>query len=545
MQCINGTELRVSCDLLCEPEEGLCASCGDGRLSATLGEECDDGNEIGTDACTNQCRFAICGDGFIQEGVEECEDQGRCNINSIDPTLGDLCDSGAECELTGECRPVSGDGCSDTCLLEVCGNGIVQGLPLENANSSYFEECDDANNNNQDGCGATCRIDRCGDGVVNRSCFGSFGSCELCCTPEALAASPVEDCDEGKQCLDGSPCTANADCEAFVEDLECRARGSDLCNPSCRFAICGDGFVSPSEECDDGKHCEDGAPCLADSDCAVGSCQLRSGDGCDSQCITEFCGDGILNGGFFDFFGSQQLRLDSCDDGNNVGGDGCRADCAGVEVCGDGLLDVNEACDDGNNVNNDGCEADCSLICGQGSGASRAVLDPNTGHCYLGFLGSGDSFLGFGLSWFDAEQDCEARGGYLAIIESAAETSLVGPATQATTATWIGFHDLDDEAFGDPFGFVSVAGDPVTFHNFAPGEPNNTNQFGDDDCVVFIGGQWADEGCDNLFIVFKDYLCELEPNPCGDSIPQAALGEQCDDGNNTNNDGCDSLCQNE
>jgi len=33
-----------------------------------------------------------------------------------------------------------------------------------------------------------------------------------------------------------------------------------------------------------------------------------------------------------------------CDDGNRIGGDGCRADCKGTELCGDGLIDEGEVC---------------------------------------------------------------------------------------------------------------------------------------------------------------------------------------------------------
>jgi cysteine-rich repeat protein len=37
-------------------------------------ELCDDGNDIDTDACTNACEPATCGDGIVHEGVEECDD---------------------------------------------------------------------------------------------------------------------------------------------------------------------------------------------------------------------------------------------------------------------------------------------------------------------------------------------------------------------------------------------------------------------------------------------------------------------------------------
>ncbi|NTX07288.1 tandem-95 repeat protein [Myxococcus sp. CA040A] len=63
------------------------------------------------------------------------------------------------------------------------------------------------------------------------------------------------------------------------------------------------------------------------------------------------CGDGNTDSG------------EVCDDGNRVAGDGCRADCQGVEVCGDGLVDsaTGEQCDDGGTTPGDGCDATCQL----------------------------------------------------------------------------------------------------------------------------------------------------------------------------------------
>ncbi|MCP3166188.1 tandem-95 repeat protein [Myxococcus qinghaiensis] len=63
------------------------------------------------------------------------------------------------------------------------------------------------------------------------------------------------------------------------------------------------------------------------------------------------CGDGFMDSG------------EVCDDGNRVAGDGCRADCQGVEVCGDGLVDsvTGEQCDDGGTTPGDGCDATCQL----------------------------------------------------------------------------------------------------------------------------------------------------------------------------------------
>ncbi len=64
--------------------------------------------------------------------------------------------------------------------------------------------------------------------------------------------------------------------------------------------------------------------------------------------VVPFCGDGTLDAG------------EACDDGNNIDGDGCSANCTVEAFCGDGTLDPGEQCDDGNTVNGDGCSALCS-----------------------------------------------------------------------------------------------------------------------------------------------------------------------------------------
>jgi cysteine-rich repeat protein len=92
---------------------------------------------------------------------------------------------------------------------------------------------------------------------------------------------------------------------------------------------CGDGFLDPSEACDDGN--------------TVG------GDGCSAICEIEDCGNGVLDVG------------EECDDGNSVDGDGCSTNCTNevVPACGDGILQSTEECDDGNTTSGDGCSATC------------------------------------------------------------------------------------------------------------------------------------------------------------------------------------------
>src|SRR5262245_52390571 len=58
------------------------ATCGNGRID--IGETCDDGNDIDSDACTRICQPARCGDGVRQEGVEACDAADTGNATCLD-----------------------------------------------------------------------------------------------------------------------------------------------------------------------------------------------------------------------------------------------------------------------------------------------------------------------------------------------------------------------------------------------------------------------------------------------------------------------------
>ena len=77
-----------------QPQEPVC-----GNNNQESGEECDDGNNVNTDDCTNQCKNAMCGDSIVKTGAEQCDDGNNVN----------------------------GDGCSSTCQVEsnaLCGDSI-------------------------------------------------------------------------------------------------------------------------------------------------------------------------------------------------------------------------------------------------------------------------------------------------------------------------------------------------------------------------------------------------------------------------------------
>ncbi|MCG8418013.1 MAG: hypothetical protein MJE77_08740 [Proteobacteria bacterium] len=104
-----------------------------------------------------------------------------------------------------------------------------------------------------------------------------------------------------------------------------------------------------------GHSCSDSAlpHCLDDQQCSEGSVCADTQD----LCIRSHCGNGERDPG------------EVCDDGNNLSGDNCSADCQSDETCGNGIIDrvKGEACDDGNNLDGDDCRANCtSVLCGNG-----------------------------------------------------------------------------------------------------------------------------------------------------------------------------------
>jgi cysteine-rich repeat protein len=99
------------------------AVCGNGTPEGD--EECDDGNDLNTDACTTACLDARCGDNFTFQGVEDCDDGNR----------------------------VEDDFCRNDCTFApaVCGDGVRQS----------GETCDDGNTQDGDDCPPDCRIGSC------------------------------------------------------------------------------------------------------------------------------------------------------------------------------------------------------------------------------------------------------------------------------------------------------------------------------------------------------------------------------------------------
>ena len=283
--------------------------------------------------------------------------------------------------------------------------------------------------------------------------------------------------------------------------------------------VCGDGTVFGAETCDDG-----------DTDPGDGcdeNCQTENGYTCDGQpsvCITT-CGDGVTAG------------LEECDDNNTADGDGCDSNCTPTG-CGNGIVTTGEACDDGDADSTDGCTTQCvaGVICATSSFADgdRFATDPATGTCYVSF----DSDT---LSYAAAQNLCLSAGGYLATITSAAEQVIVQSVQNTAQNPWIGG---DDIAVEGTFGWVT--GEPFTFTSFAALQPDDDVDLGGGgDCLHLFNaaGEWNDTSCANATSFVVGEICEFEVQPCSDGVVQP--GEQCDDGNTTDGDGCSASCETE
>ncbi|MEW5850012.1 MAG: DUF4215 domain-containing protein [Myxococcota bacterium] len=563
------------CDASCHPEV-----CGNGILQ--YGEACDDGNTTNGDGCSASCRNESCGDGAIQAALgEECDDGNtldndgcastcrveRCGDGVVHAYRGEVCDDGNQ---------AAGDGCSDTCTFEGCAAHRLRVRTLDGGDSLTFTIGSRA-------------------GVVASGAAQAYSDVEL---PLQLADGPhtlVVARDPASYAWYRGPNTFE-----LVDGVGTVLAAVDMANGwsgptvvafdvSCGKG-CGDAWLSPGlgEQCDDGatasgdgcdgacqwercaphrlhvrasapsvpvdfrvrdplgnvvaKHItsEDGAyPSHADIylplDLRTGSYVVemdgQPGIGWPTgflevlapngaviasgrhrgvlvterftvapSCQTEWCGDGV----------AQSARGELCDDGNNSGNDGCDSACR-PEVCGDGILHaaLNERCDDGNGTPGDGCDNTCQ----------REACAPHLLRITP-----------------DSATSPECRQASWVVRDAFGD--VVAQHTAATVPT--------DPAWW-PAGTVIEVPLPLRLggHTFeltkaCPGVYSNPRFSIIDNAgtqVAFDGGQWGPTLRADIAVA----SCATQW--CGDVVVQSARGEQCDDGNRANGDGCDRACR--
>ena len=300
----------------------LTPQCGDGVVQA--GEECDDGNDLDSDGCSD-CTLAACGDGIVNvpTRIETFEtpvitgpfgEEGFVHSDSF-TCIGGGCDFENDGNLRHYvCQQLGFERALDATYGVP---GIVGGIV-----SDLTWRCVDFE------CEATAPF----------SPF--FPNPEIVLNSITCIAEDPETCDDGAELNADTPDTCRTNCqEPICGDLivdtgeECDDANddeSDACTTSCTVPVCGDGVISLEEECDDGTELNADAP-----------------DACRTDCVLPACGDNIVDAG------------EDCDDGPE-GSDTCRADCV-IATCGNGALDEGEACDDANDALGDGCRPDCTI----------------------------------------------------------------------------------------------------------------------------------------------------------------------------------------
>ena len=234
--------------------------------------------------------------------------------------------------------------------------------------------------------------------------------------------------------------------------------------------------------------------------------------------------------------------------------------------CGDNEVNGEEECDDGNNVDGDGCSANCQeetvtieafkIVC-----ESEADL-PNWG------TGDGPEMItaSTALDYVAVNQNCELVTGWdfqWSLLEPVDEEKPngdhVGPAPEVT-----GFINFDTSTNGTTPAVANIDLNeantvwvreilPDTSYipftsppEDLPGSDVSAELYCFDDVVYYdnyaeiIGPVFGD----TYYCVAFNALKETPPEPvCGNQVVE--YGEQCDDGNTESGDGCSATCQNE
>jgi cysteine-rich repeat protein len=352
--CDDGSPLAGDgCSVTCQLEE-----CGNGLVD--VGEVCDDGNAAYNDGCDPDCTFGStqrsCAFTKCSAAADACYNVPASEVASDDGTSAPSCGNLADCiQETGCAGPTAlaaqhvmgvancycGTALGANCLESGAANGMCKaefetafgtadpGLVLQRIGSKYgvFAQAATLIACSQvsvtEGGEPPCyAVQTCGDGRLQER------------APEYAMTQPGW--------FDGvvqSPIT----CGELTEGAVCYPAGSCGCL---------------MEECDDGNAID--------------------GDGCDSRCFVETCGNGVLQPGL-----DPLLPAEECDDGNQVDDDGCSASCEFERICGNDIAETGEQCEDGNLVNGDGCDDRCYIEeCGNGRlQAGEDCEPPNTTSC--------------------------------------------------------------------------------------------------------------------------------------------------------------------
>ncbi|KAK4292319.1 hypothetical protein Pmani_034916 [Petrolisthes manimaculis] len=144
--------------------------------------------------------------------------------------------------------------------------------------------------------------------------------------------------------------------------------------------------------------------------------------------------------------------------------------------------------------------------------ATAAIVAPVVPECPNDWLHD-DSGLCVWVStekavWWRAANTCQTLNSRLTYIESEREGFIITGIliAKGINATWIGLNDLDVES-----SFNWVGSEPITYSNFAIGQPSGRGVHADEDCVAIssdLGYMWDDLYCflELRFVCRKDMI---------------------------------------
>ena len=170
-------------------------------------------------------------------------------------------------------------------------------------------------------------------------------------------------------------------------------------------------------------------------------------------------------------------------DSDSDGQSACDGDCDDSDPL--TFLGAMEACD--------GADNNCSGLADEGDVCGDCTVDWFGGHTYL--------FCDDPMDFDDSKAACEDFGYQFTAFSSAAEEMWASDvAWSIRDSTWrIGLTDEDEEGT-----FVWLNGEPVTYVNWAPSEPNDYGSGEDCTEILWSGYEWNDSGC----TVSRRFICE-------------------------------------
>ena len=356
----------------------------------------------------------------------------------------------------------------------------------------------------------------------------------------------------GTEQCDDKNLTANDGCSAT-----CTTENGYQCTgaPSVCKTVCGDGIVKGGEQCDDknvksGDGCsefcaiEDGYQCTGSPSVCKPICgdgkilppetcddaNLYPNDGCSILCKVEsgfscsgepsICRPGCGDGII--------VGGEECDDGNKVDDDACSNICKKAK-CSDGVVQKNEECDDSNTVSGDGCSSTCRKEAGFSSSSPSSSSSAGA-FCGNGTLESGEEC-----------DDGNTRNG-----------------DGCTSSCRREFAGLPPPGFPPPGSFPPPA-QPPPFQPPPPQQPPPSQpppsqpppqQFAPGarcgNGLLEPGEQCEDgntlnaDGC-SATCTKEALKPAASPPSCGNGLREGA--EECDDGNRVNPDTCTNTCK--